>query len=100
VSDLIEGMMRLMDQDREMGPVNIGNPIENTMIELAEKVIVATKSSSKLQHVELPKDDPKQRCPDISKAKRLLDWSPRVPLEQGLKQTIEYYRQLLAQEKS
>lgn len=98
-SDLIEGMMRLMDQDKEIGPVNIGNPVENTMIELAEKVIAATKSTSKLKHVDLPKDDPKQRCPNISKAKQLLGWSPQVPLEQGLKQTIEYYRQLLAQEK-
>jgi UDP-glucuronate decarboxylase len=88
-----------MDQDKEIGPVNIGNPVENTMIELAEKVIAATKSTSKLKHVDLPKDDPKQRCPNISKAKQLLGWSPQVPLEQGLKQTIEYYRQLLAQEK-
>ena len=91
--------MRLMDQDTDTGPVNIGNPVENTMIELAEKIIAATKSKSKLKYVELPADDPKQRCPDISKAKRLLDWTPKVSLDEGLKQTIGYYRQLLAQDK-
>ncbi|MEX2288140.1 MAG: UDP-glucuronic acid decarboxylase family protein [Planctomycetaceae bacterium] len=98
VDDLIEGMMRMMNQDVDVGPVNLGNPVENTMIELAQKIIAATKSSSKLKHVELPADDPKQRCPDISKAKRLLEWSPEISLDDGLRQTIGYYRQLLAQE--
>jgi len=94
-ADLIEGMMRLMDQDAEIGPVNIGNPVENTMIELAEKVIALTGSASKLTHVELPKDDPTQRCPDITKAKQLLDWQPKVDLQTGLTHTIAYYRELL-----
>ena len=93
--DLIEGMMRLMDQDQEIGPVNIGNPVENTMIELAEKVLKVTGSKSKLTYVDLPKDDPKQRCPDIGKAKRLLDWSAKVDLETGLESTVAYYRELL-----
>src|SRR5258706_1057697 len=69
IDDLVDGMLRMMDQDGETGPVNIGNPVENTMVELAEMIVAATKSKSKLQRVELPKDDPKQRCPDITKAK-------------------------------
>ena len=99
-SDLIEGMMRLMDQDEETGPVNIGNPVENTMIELANEVLKQTGSNSELTHVELPKDDPKQRCPDITKARKTLNWEPQVPLADGLAKTIEYYSALLAQEKS
>ena len=99
-SDLIEGMMRLMDQDEETGPVNIGNPVENTMIELANEILKQTGSKSELTHVELPKDDPKQRCPDITKAKKTLNWEPQIPLAEGLAKTIEYYSALLAQEKS
>jgi UDP-glucuronate decarboxylase len=95
--DLIEGMMRLMDQDQTIGPVNIGNPIERTMIELAEAVLKETGSKSQLKNVELPKDDPKQRCPDITKAKQLLGWSPQVDLKAGLKSTVAYYRELLGQ---
>ena len=97
VSDLIEGMMRMMDQDSDVGPVNLGNPVENTMIELAEKVRAATGSKSQIAHKPLPADDPQRRCPDISKARRLLDWSPRVSLEEGLVQTVAYYREQLAQ---
>ena len=97
VSDLIEGMMRMMDQDSDVGPVNLGNPVENTMIELAEKVRAATGSKSQITHKPLPADDPQRRCPDISKACRLLDWSPRVSLEEGLVQTVAYYREQLAQ---
>jgi UDP-glucuronate decarboxylase len=97
VSDLIEGMLRMMDQDSDVGPVNLGNPVENTMIELAEKVRAATGSKSQIAHKPLPADDPQRRCPDISKARRLLDWSPRVPLEEGLVQTVAYYREQLAQ---
>ena len=93
VSDNIEGMMRLMDQDTEIGPVNIGNPVENTMIELAHEVIALTGSKSKLINVDLPKDDPKQRCPDITKAKTILGWEPKVDLKTGLTKTIEYYKQ-------
>lgn len=93
--DLIEGMLRLMDQDDHMGPVNVGNPVENTMLELAEAVIAATGSSSKIGFRPLPEDDPKQRCPDISRAKDWLNWEPHVPLAEGLKQTIGWYRELL-----
>jgi UDP-glucuronate decarboxylase len=99
-SDLIAGMMALMDQDQETGPVNIGNPVENSMIELANEVLKQTGSKSKLSHVELPEDDPKQRCPDITKAKATLQWEPKVPLAQGLEKTIAYYRELLTQEGS
>ena len=93
-------MMALMDQDTETGPINIGNPVENTMIELANEVLKQTGSKSKLSHVELPEDDPKQRCPDITKAKTKLQWEPQVPLAEGLEKTITYYRELLAQENS
>lgn len=92
VDDLIEGMMRMMDQDREVGPVNIGNPDEFTMLELAEEVLRAIGSKSVLKFEPLPGDDPKQRCPDISKAKRILGWSPKYKLKDGLVKTIEYYR--------
>lgn len=91
VDDLIEGFIRMMDQD-DIGPVNLGNPVENTMHELAEAVLEVTGSKSKLTHVDLPKDDPKQRCPDISKAKSLLKWEPKVDLKTGLGKTTEYYR--------
>ena len=93
VSDNIDGMMKLMDQDKTIGPINIGNPVENTMIELAKEVIALTGSKSKLVNVELPKDDPKQRCPDITKAKTILGWEPKVNLREGLTKTIEYYKQ-------
>jgi len=93
VSDLIEGLIRMMNQEQDIGPVNLGNPVENTMLELAQTVLKVTGSSSRLIHQPLPQDDPKQRCPDITKAKALLDWEPDVLLEQGLERTAEYYRQ-------
>lgn len=92
--DLIEGMLRLMDQDHQTGPVNIGNPVENTMLELAEAVIAAIGSTSKITHHPLPKDDPRQRCPDITRARQWLDWEPKVPLKDGLAQTIDWHRKL------
>lgn len=95
VDDLIEGMVRLMDQDEHIGPVNIGNPNEFTVKELAEMVLELTGSQSKLDYRELPKDDPKQRCPDISRAKEWLGWEPTVFLREGLEKTIPYYRQCL-----
>lgn len=91
-SDLIEGFMRLMGQDEITGPVNIGNPGEFTMLELAEAVLKLVGSQSKLVHLELPSDDPKQRKPDISIAKSKLGWEPKVSLEDGLKATIDYFR--------
>ncbi|MBD5778710.1 SDR family oxidoreductase [Pelagicoccus sp. NFK12] len=91
-SDLIEGFVRLMNQDAVTGPVNLGNPGEFTMIELAETVLRLVGSKSKLVHLDLPADDPKQRQPDISLAKKHLAWEPSVPLEEGLKETIAYFR--------
>ncbi len=95
VDDLIEGIIRMMDQDQEIGPVNLGNPVEYTMLQLAEEVLKGVGSSAKLAHLELPKDDPKQRCPDITRAKKLLNWSPQIPLKAGLQKTIAYYREQL-----
>lgn len=94
VDDLIEGFLRLMDQDSCVGPMNIGNPSEFSMLELAEKVIKIVGSSSKLVFKDLPADDPKQRCPDITQAKEVLDWTPQVPLEEGLKRTVKYFSEL------
>ena len=97
--DLIEGMIRLMNHpDNELGPVNIGNPNEKTMLELAEAVLKATGSSSKVVHRELPKDDPTRRCPNIDKAKANLGWEPEIDLATGLERTVEFYRGLLAEE--
>ena len=95
--DLIAGMMKLMDQDEHTGPINIGNPVENTMLELAEAVIKITGSRSKVVHLPLPKDDPRKRCPDITKARTLLGWEPQVRLEEGLKLTMEWYKSKLEQ---
>lgn len=96
--DLIEGMLRLMDQDTHTGPVNIGNPVENTMLELAEAVIKATSSSSKISFLPLPKDDPKKRCPDITRARTWLGWEPKVPLAAGLQKTIDWYASQLKEQ--
>jgi len=98
VDDLIEGMIRMMDQDEQVGPVNLGNPGEFTMLELAEQVLAQTRSKSKINHLPLPADDPKQRCPDITRAREWLGWSPVVPLAEGLSRTIPYYRQYLAEQ--
>ena len=97
VDDLIEGFLRLMAMpDDFSGPVNLGNPGEFTMRELAEKVKAITGSRSELVHKPLPVDDPKQRQPDISLAKTALQWQPKVPLDEGLKKTIQYFDQLLS----
>jgi UDP-glucuronate decarboxylase len=95
VSDLIEGMHRMMNHDSFIGPVNLGNPNEFTMIELAKNVIKLTGSRSEIVFKPLPKDDPKQRQPDISLAKEKLRWQPSIELEEGLKKTIEYFREEL-----
>ncbi len=97
VDDLIEGMMRMMASGPDfIGPVNLGNPYEFTMIELAEAVIKLTESSSKLIFLPLPQDDPKQRQPDISLAKQKLDgWQPNIQLEAGLIKTIDYFKALI-----
>lgn len=91
VSDLIEGIYRLMMSDSPL-PVNIGNPREMTMLEFAEAVLRATGSKSKIIFKPLPQDDPKQRQPDITRAKKLLKWEPQVGLDEGLCKTIEYFR--------
>ena len=94
VDDLIEGMYRLMNTEDFTGPVNIGNPGEFTMLELAQKVIAITGSKSQLVYRPLPSDDPLQRKPVIELAKEKLDWEPTINLEEGLKKTIEYFRNI------
>ena len=95
VDDLIEGFVRLMNQEKTVGPVNIGNPGEFTMLELAELVLKKVGGKSKITNLPLPADDPKQRRPDISLAKEMLGWEPKVPLEEGLNRTIDYFRQAI-----
>ena len=98
VDDLIEGLIRLMDTPDEFtGPVNIGNPSEFTIRELAEKVIALTETKSKIIFKSLPSDDPMQRCPDIRLAKEELRWSPKISLEEGLVKTIQYFRRQFSQ---
>ena len=92
VDDLIEGFLRLMEQDATLGPVNLGNPGEFTMLELAEWVLRLVGGPSKIIHEPLPADDPKQRRPDITLAREHLQWEPTVELEEGLRRTIEYFR--------
>jgi UDP-glucuronate decarboxylase len=97
VDDLIEAMLRMMDTETGFtGPVNIGNPGEFSMLELAEKVLKLTQSRSRLVFQPLPSDDPKQRKPDIAQAREKLGWEPRVCLEDGLKETIAYFRTLFS----
>ena len=97
VDDLLEGMVRLMEQSATVGPINIGNPGEFTIRELAEKVIALTGSKSRLTFRPLPQDDPTQRKPDITLAQRYLNgWEPRIALDEGLRSTIDYFRQRLA----
>jgi len=94
VEDLVNGLIRLMNSD-DIGPINLGNPQEFTMKELAELVLKLTSSSSKIVYKPLPQDDPKQRRPDISLAEKKLDWRPLIPLEEGLKTTINYFKQIV-----
>ena len=91
VDDEIEGIIRLLDSG-ELGPINIGNPGEFTMLELAELVLELTGSRSKLEFHPLPQDDPLQRCPDIAKARQLLGWQPAIDLREGLRRTIDWFR--------
>jgi len=96
VSDLISGLVKMMDTEDFIGPVNLGNPDEFSIIELAKKIILLTESSSGITHKSLPQDDPVQRCPDISLAKEKLDWQPRTSLEDGLHKTISYFKKVLS----
>lgn len=96
VDDLVEGMIRLMNsKDSFIGPVNVGNPNEFTILELAEKIIQLTDSKSKIIYKPLPSDDPMQRQPDISLAKKELDWSPKINLDEGLIKTIDYFKSIV-----
>jgi UDP-glucuronate decarboxylase len=96
VDDLISALIRLMDsEDNITGPINIGNPVEFTILELAEKIITLTKSLSKLKFEPLPKDDPRQRKPDINHAKNFLGWEPKMKIDEGLDKTILYFQDLL-----
>ncbi|MFZ5600213.1 MAG: UDP-glucuronic acid decarboxylase family protein [Bacillota bacterium] len=96
IDDLVTGLERMMNHSGPFtGPVNLGNPGEFTILELAEKVIALTGSQSKIVYQPLPQDDPMQRCPDISLAKEKLNWTPVVPLEEGLRKTIDYFKQLM-----
>jgi len=99
VDDLIRGLISMMETRPETtGPINLGNPDEFTMRELAELILALTGSRSKIVHRPLPQDDPRQRKPDISEAERLLGWRPNTLLQEGLAKTIPYFEQLLAQE--
>jgi|TARA_B100001964_G_scaffold87608_1_gene98609 UDP-glucuronate decarboxylase len=99
VDDMIEGIIKLMNAPDDIpGPINLGNPYEITIRELAETIISLSGTKSKLVTKPLPKDDPMQRCPDITLARERLDWTPSVPLEEGLKRTIDYFDRLLASE--
>jgi len=97
VDDLVEGILRLMDQPADLpGPMNLGNPHEFTIRALAEEVLRQTGSTSELVEKPLPQDDPKQRCPDITFAQTQLGWEPAIQLKEGLARTIAYFRDLVA----
>jgi UDP-glucuronate decarboxylase len=97
VSDMIGGLYKLMNIENFLGPVNIGNPEETILIDLAKRIIKMTGSKSKIIFDKLPEDDPKKRNPDISLAKKVLKWSPTVSLDEGLEKTVEYFKSGLDQ---
>ena len=99
VSDLLDGIYRLLESD-EHEPTNIGNPQEITILEFAERVRALVGAQVPIKFHPLPQDDPKQRCPDIAKARRILGWEPKVTLEEGLRRTYEYFRERVAQERA
>lgn len=93
VTDLVDGLIKMMNTPKEvMGPINLGNPEERTVKDLAEKVIAMTNATSTLVLKDLPVDDPRRRCPDISKAKKILHWNPKVGIKEGLEETIAYFK--------
>jgi len=101
VDDLVDGLVSLMDsEDGFTGPVNLGNPVEFTMIELAQNILNQVKSGSEMIFLPLPQDDPRQRCPDISLARMALNWQPRISLQDGLVRTVDYFNAILANKKS
>ncbi len=95
VTDMIQALIKMMETENLTGPVNLGNPKETKVLELAERIIKLTKSSSKIIHTPLPADDPGRRCPDISLAREKLGWAPKIELEEGLLKTIDYFRDKL-----
>ena len=95
VDDLIDGMIGVMEQEKTIGPVNLGNPTEISVKELAEMVLRATGSRSQIVEKPLPADDPRRRRPDISLAEEIIGWLPKIPLEEGLDKTIRYFREEL-----
>ena len=95
VSDLVEGMVRMLNNEEFIGPVNLGNPNEITIKELAERIIKATNSNSRIIYKSLPKDDPVKRKPEITLAKENLSWTPKIPLDKGIEKAIIYFKQLL-----
>jgi UDP-glucuronate decarboxylase len=101
VDDLIDGVVRMMSTPPDVtGPINIGNPVEFSILDLARQIVELTGSRSKIAHMPLPKDDPHQRQPDIARARAVLGWEPTTPLRQGLSRTIEYFERLLATQKA
>jgi dTDP-glucose 4,6-dehydratase len=98
VSDEIEGILRLAESS-EPGPLNIGNPAEFTILECAQRVLAVTGSNSQIRYDPLPRDDPKRRCPDISKARQVLGWEPKIGLETGLELSLEYFKDALLTQK-
>ena len=99
VSDEIDGILRLSRSDEHF-PVNIGNPIEFTILECARQVIAITHSKSEIRYEPLPQDDPKQRQPDITKARTLLGWEPKIGLQQGLQMSLDYFREAVRSEEA
>lgn len=97
VDDLISGFIKLMNTKNIHEPINLGNPVERSILELAKHIILETKSSSQVKYESLPQDDPKQRCPDISKAKSLLNWEPIIAYEEGIISTINYFKDKLVE---
>ena len=93
---MVDGLIRLMESDMpDLAPVNLGNPEEYTILQLAERIIAEVGTSGRIVHQPLPQDDPRRRRPDISRARAMLDWEPRVPLAEGLRQTCAYFAQQL-----
>jgi UDP-glucuronate decarboxylase len=95
ISDLIEGICRMAETDDFIGPVNLGNPVELSILEIANKILLITKSRSKIVFKPLPPDDPERRCPDITVAKKILNWTPKISLDEGLGKTIGYFKDKL-----
>ncbi|MBC8487088.1 MAG: GDP-mannose 4,6-dehydratase, partial [Bacteroidetes bacterium] len=95
VDDLVKGLILMMEQNKMMGPVNMGNPDEITILQLAEEIINLTNSKSKIIYKDLPDDDPVQRQPDIALAREKLDWMPGISREEGLRKTIAYFQEIL-----